>query len=116
MIERQSPLQKRFLVLGETNSAAEAALPNPTSGATSVLVLNSRYRRQWGRRYVDVRGYLINYGLSDAGVTPTSQDIADIAAGIVPSSLRSDALHLNTSGYIIVAALVKLRLKELGWY
>ena len=34
----------------------------------------------------------------------SAQDEQDIAAGLVPSSLRSDAVHLNDQGYRIVAA------------
>jgi len=34
----------------------------------------------------------------------SAQDDQDVAAGLVPSSLRSDAVHLNDQGYRIVAA------------
>jgi len=117
MILRQSTVHKRYLVLGELNSTTETTTPATTNG-TNVLNINNRYRQTFGRRYIDLRGYLINYGLSDAAITPTTQDNTDIAAGTVPTSLRatSDTLHLNTAGSTIVASLIKLRLQELGWY
>jgi hypothetical protein len=115
MILHQKPLRSRYLVISDHNSQSETS---GTSAYTNMMALNTRYRNLFGRRYVDSRRYLIDYGLADAGITPTSQDLADIAADVVPSSLRNvgDTLHLNAQGSTILASLIKRRLLELGWY
>jgi hypothetical protein len=48
--------------------------------------------------------------LGVAGITPTAQDILDIADDIVPNSLRSDGIHLNTAGYGVVSTGVQTKL------
>jgi len=117
MILHQTPIDKRFLIIGELNSTTETETPL-TNGATEVLEINDRYRALWGRRYIDLRGYLLAYGLSDAGLTPTAQDLDELAAGTVPTSLRNpgDTLHLNPAGSTVLASLITLRLQEMGWY
>lgn len=112
MTLHQRPLRSRYLVLGESTGATETS---GTSAHTSALTINTKYRQAYGRRFIDVRRYLIDYGLADAGITPTTQDQTDIANDTVPASLRSDSLHLNAAGHTIVAALIRNRLNELGW-
>ena len=51
----------------------------------------------------------------DAGVTYTVDDDADIAAGYVPRSLRSDSIHLNDQGGIALAHAVHRAAQERGW-
>lgn len=43
---------------------------------------------------------------TDAGITFTAQDNTDIAAGIIPSSFRSDGVHLNANGAYALARAV----------
>lgn len=83
---------QRFLVGSVLTSAADSE-----EARKSWLALNSQLRETYGARYVDVFGALIAAGDGSAS------DAADIAANIVPSSLRSDAIHLNARGYAIVA-------------
>ena len=59
--------------------------------------------------------YLVEYGLQDAGITPTAQDLIDISNGVVPSSLRADAVHFTADGYTILAQQVYNKLEQLGW-
>ncbi len=42
-------------------------------------------------------------------------DLADVAARHVPSSLRSDSIHLNDAGYAVVAAAFKAAHEALGF-
>jgi hypothetical protein len=77
--------------------------------------LDARMARAFGRKFLDLRGYMLSYGLADAGITPTAQDSADIAAGKIPSSLRYDQTHFNDAGYAIAGAQVYLRMLELNY-
>ena len=113
MIEHMTSLRKKYLVI-----------PRPTSNDTD----DASFQRLWGRNVVCIRAYLSqpiydtdgttiisSYGLADAGITPTAQDITDIQNGKVPTSLRIDAVHFNEHGYSILARLCYERLIELKY-
>lgn len=71
---------------------------------------------KYGRHYINLREYLINFGLEDNELEPTAQDEADIAAGKVPHSLCVDFnIHMNTYGTTAQANCVYKRLQELGY-
>lgn len=100
IVEHLTALNKRYLVISRPSStdADDAA-----------------WHDAFGRRFIAARKYLVDYGLADAGITPTAQDNTDIAAGTVPTSLRIDGTHWNAAGYSILANLIDARLRELGW-
>lgn len=111
MIDHMTALNKKFLII-----------PKPSS----TDLIDEEFERRWGRNVVKVRDYLAkpiydtdgvtiisSYGLDDAGITPTAQDITDIGQGKVPTSLRVDSVHFNNAGYEITAELVYQRAIEL---
>jgi hypothetical protein len=71
-------------------------------------------RKAFGSYYINWRVYCTTNALGDAGITPTTADNDAIALGKCPPSLLSDAVHLNTTGYTLLANLVNKRLNELG--
>lgn len=105
-------LDARMLSIGPFNR--EGQIPG-TAAHTALLATERQLALTRGRRHINARRYLIDYGLADAGITPTAQDQADIANDLVPTSLRNDNVHLNQTGYRMVALLVAARLRELGW-
>jgi hypothetical protein len=107
-----APTDKRMLVLSVTNGLNEGA---GSAAYTNITEFNKLLESKFGYRYVDVRGYLIAYGLDEAGITPTAQDIIDVAADTVPESLRGDGIHLTGDGLTIVGNLVSNELKTRGW-
>jgi lysophospholipase L1-like esterase len=71
------------------------------AGYALITGLNSNLASTYGSRFVDIRSILVN------SYDPAlSQDVSDFARDIVPTSLRSDNIHLNTAGYKIVADTV----------
>lgn len=112
MVEHITALDRRYLVLGPLNREAETA-GTPNHG--HVVAIEAALQRSHGRRFVGVRRWLIDYGLTAAGLTPTTQDLADIANDVIPSQLRTDNVHLNATGYGLVAELVATRLREFRW-
>lgn len=100
IIQEMTAHEKRFLVLSK---------PKSTDAE------DSEWHALYGRRFISPRKHLNEYGLQLAGISPTSQDQADIAAGIVPTSLRSDETHFNAAGYTVLGQYVHARLKEFGW-
>lgn len=72
---------------------------NETTGSanhTAILKGERLGRQFFGPRWLDLRRYLIDDALSIAGLTPTSQDIADSANDVIPNTFRSDSLHTFT--------------------
>lgn len=48
---------------------------------------------QDGERFINLREYLVNYGLEDSGLTATKEDKQAIAIGKCPPQLLSDGTH-----------------------
>lgn len=77
---------------------------------------NKALKSAYKEHFLDAKSLLASEtALLKAGVTATQQDIADISAGRVPTSLRSDSTHLNDTGYALLARLVYEKLIEIGY-
>ena len=81
---------------------------NRNAGVENVIAAENAYKKAFGIKSFCPREYLNHFGIEKAienGYiqSATAQDELDIAAGLIPSSLRSDAVHLNTYGYKLVA-------------
>lgn len=111
MVQHMTGLEKRFLVVGITNGAGEGT---GTAAYDRITAHNARLEK-YGRHYLRLREYLVQYGLRDAGITPTTQDEADIAADLIPDSLRTDSLHFEPVAQTLIAQQIAARLTELGW-
>ena len=73
-----------------------------TAGVEGLKVLESALAKHFGSRFFNWREYLVNYGLADAGLSATEQDLKDINAGKCPSSLLSDVVHPNDKGHEVI--------------
>lgn len=93
---------ERYLVLGVT--VADGGLD-----PAYVDDLDATLAGLYGDRFVDIRAYLQSYN------DGSGNDLADIAAGLVPRSLRSDTIHLNGRGNQLVAKCLDAKLAALGW-
>lgn len=80
----------------------------PTAPGSSTTV-NAQLAATYGPRFVNVLQMLID--ANDGSPT----DLDDVADGYVPSSLRSDASHLNDDGYAIVAEGFHAAHVAMGW-
>ncbi|MGG7510968.1 fibronectin type III domain-containing protein, partial [Plantibacter sp. YIM 135249] len=112
MVVFMEAANKRFLIVGVHNGTSEGT---GTDQYAKTIAVNAALFAAYGRRFVDYRPYLIAYGLEDAGITPTTDDVADIAAQRVPRSLLTDGLHFQIATRQIVGKLVGDRMVELGW-
>ena len=72
----------------------------------------------FGNRYINVRKYLCEDGLADAGITPTVQDRSRLASGLVPASFlaTSGSQELNGKAYMLIGKLVYSRMESLGYF
>ena len=95
----------KYIILGLT-----------TGSNTERASLEKTMQNAFGLHYLNTRKYLYMYGLSDANIKPTTQDEDDIKNGIVPTSLRSDSVHLNNKGYTVLGNIVYKKGVELGYW
>lgn len=76
--------------------------------AQNIEEVNRMMASRFGQHFLDIRTYLIKYGLDDAGITPTAADIAAIENNNVPPSLLDDEIHFNAAcGNVIGTQIYK---------
>jgi hypothetical protein len=76
---------------------------------------NETLRSTFPQQFVDVPGRLrTTQALAAEGVTPTTQDLADIAAGMTPQSFRADGGHYNALGNRHVRRIIAAELLARG--
>lgn len=94
------PEPKRFVVLSVTT----ADFPNEFSGradANLIRSVDAALKAAYPANYLDVESFL------ETRYNPRNpKDAADHANAILPSSLRSDEIHLTARGYTLVAQRV----------
>ncbi len=84
---------------------------------TTATAVNEQMAVAFGDAYAEVRRYMVEFGLADAGITPTAADRTNIDQDVVPQSLRRDAVdpHLNDAGKHVVASRLNTLLRADGW-
>jgi LysM repeat protein len=94
-----------YIILPVFNNGTE---PSGSTNYTWITTVNSYLAATYGSHYLDAREYLVQNGLSAAGITPSTQDLADIANDIPPTDLRLDTntVHLNNAGYAALAGYI----------
>lgn len=95
---------RRFLVGALLTGSGDS----PTA-ISDIVAENAALAATYSMRFVDLLGAL--QGAHDG----SANDLADIAAGYTPRSLRSDTEHLNDAGYALVAAQFKSAHDAMGW-
>jgi hypothetical protein len=104
--------QKRYLVVSVMTGTNEGTGSNTYN---QVAALNAELKATFGERFVDLRRYLIDFGLVDAGLNPTANDFADIAADTVPRQLLSDGLHGTATFYTLAGNFLARQFNARGW-
>lgn len=78
-----------------------------TANRDNTSLYNNLFAQTYGDHFLDLKAWLIKYGLLFEQLTPTDQDKIDIANGQVPSSLlANDKLHFNNQGYEAIAKII----------
>lgn len=102
---------KRFII----TPLGDAGEPIGSTLGERVRQIAATLSATCGPYVVDALGSLLSQGLVSQGLTPTSEDFGNIAAGIIPLRLRSDAVHLNNLGYDALAQVIVCRMVEWSW-
>ena len=77
--------------------------------------LETQMLNHYGNNFFNTRDMLSQYGMSVAGLTPTETDRSEIASGAVPTSLRYDNVHLNSTGYTVLGKMLANKIRSLGF-
>ena len=75
----------------------------------------SQMLRKYGVHYFNTRNMLSQYGMSIMNLTPTTSDEKEMSNGEVPSSLRSDSVHLNANGYTALGKMLSQKIRACGY-
>lgn len=111
---------ERYIVVG---------MPHSLSGYTWEAPINEALKKEFGKHYLDIEGYMktpiydadgetiiSSYALSDAGLTPTEDDLTKISNNQYPTSIMFDGVHFNHYGYEIWANVEYKLGKDLGYW
>ena len=101
----------KYIIIGPVTCQMKA---NKVASLTATV---EALRTKYGTHFLDLRGYLASeQALTDAGIIPTTTDLADLANGHIPSSFGSgDTVHLNSAGYERAGHKLYEKLIELGY-
>ena len=99
-----SKINDKYIIMGLSSG-------NSASNADEEAQMLSKY----GVHYFNTRYMLSKYGMNIMNLTPTSSDTIEMNKGEVPSSLRSDPIHLNANGYTALGKMLAQKIRACGY-
>ena len=99
-----SKINDKYIVMGLSTG-------NSASRADEEAQMLSKY----SVHYFNTRHMLSKYGMDIINLTPTSSDTIEMNNGEVPSSLRSDSVHLNANGYTALGKMLSQKIRACGY-
>lgn len=107
MIEYAGAIDKEYLILGVYNE--HVRLPNRED-------YEKRMTKEFGRHFINIRKYIMDYGLEDANIIPTEEDLVITSSSPIAfyPSLLADLIHPNADGKKSIRNEVVRRLVELS--
>ena len=99
-----SKINDKYIIMGLSSGSS-------ASRANEEAQMLSKY----GVHYFNTRYMLSKYGMNIMNLTPTSSDTIEMNNGEVPSSLRSDSIHLNANGYTALGKMLAQKIRACGY-
>ena len=96
MVQYRTSAGSRFVIMTMPGSADS---PVGAGNYDTYVDINNQMIRRFGDRVFDLRSHMIRYGLAEANVAATSNDLTDIGSDVVPRSIRYDNVHFTAPGY-----------------
>lgn len=62
---------------------------------TTITEINSRLKALYPGRFINIQKYLVEQCIYDLGLTPTPEDLANMAAKTIPPAFMDDVTHFN---------------------
>lgn len=104
---------RQFIILPIIKNATEI---QGTAKYNTITQLNNSIARLYPNNFLDIQTMLIEHGLEDAGITPTSADETAIANDIIPPSLMADdGVHPNEICRTVYVQYIKQFMQAKGW-
>ena len=87
-------------------------------GLTRILSggYKAKFQAAFGRRWVDLHGYLVKYGLEDSGIEATEEDLTALEQDRVPPSLLTDSVHYTEKTRELIGVQVYNRMRDLRYF
>ena len=113
LLARQAQNPERYLVIGPCSYNGSW-----TVGGYNLNAIDTAMMQAFGKNYVNLRKYLLEDGMKDAGLSPTKADNESLKRGAVPDSFRSgvDSVNLNAQAYTLAGKLIYDRMEALGYF
>lgn len=97
----------KYLILSIINADRHTEFKG-TENYNKIVQLNSELQKLYSTQYINVRSFLVsNYDATN------DKDLENYKNDVIPSSLRSDDIHLNAKGYSLVAKLINDNLAKI---
>ncbi|MEA3389645.1 MAG: hypothetical protein U9R64_10305 [Pseudomonadota bacterium] len=107
-----TPIVKRQLVGGILRNTSQIS----ADAANAITATNAQLAAIYGDRFVDTSAAPTPEEMATLGYTPSSADLTQIAADLVPDGMRApDGVHLGPSGYALWALRFSRVLSLKGW-
>ncbi|MVM34439.1 hypothetical protein GO755_30690 [Spirosoma sp. HMF4905] len=100
---------RRFAVIGVLNAVGESTVTNNT-----ILSMNALLAKNYPANFIPSTPPTVAE-MAALNYTATAQDMNDIASGAIPRGMRYDGLHLNTTGYQLIANRIIILIKANNW-
>ena len=72
--------------------------------------------KEFGNKFFNIRDYCCTSMIYDAGITPTSADLSNMANGVCPSSLLYDGLHFKPVSNVCIGTRIFEMMTDLGYF
>lgn len=122
----QDLINQHKLMINHANNKNTIILGLSSGTALSRAAYETAMKTEFGNYFISLREYLTTpiynsentiiscYGLNDAGLTPTQDDLNKIAVGQVPPQLLSDAVHYTTALKTVIGNMLYKKCLELN--
>ncbi|SFG50951.1 Aryl-phospho-beta-D-glucosidase BglC, GH1 family [Lachnospiraceae bacterium C7] len=109
--------QQKAIINSRTKNTDRYLIVGLTSGsAKDFKEFDKVMKKTYKDKYFNLREYLTTDALKNANITPTTEDEQYMKNGVIPPSLRSDAVHYNKVGYEQVGHGIYEKLDKLGYF
>lgn len=109
---------KRMIDYGKSERYIVISFHRPNhffKNVKEMKVMEDSLAQTFKSHFINLRSYMNAEGLKVAGLTATKEDLDSIKKGMVPPQLMCDGLHFNAYGNMVIANLVKSKMKELQY-
>jgi hypothetical protein len=88
-----------------------------TPGYDEVLLVNKRLAAQYPYSYWDLKEWTVHKAIYAVGITPTAEDLDNMAADTVPPSImvKGDPVHYSPATAAALADEIRAQLVSRGW-